>query len=102
MAESNTTGNYGLQDQTLALQWIQNNAAAFGGNPDQVGWLVDWLDGWLVGWMVGWMVGWCSAVVFSLFVVVSGWAVQATAIGYFCLISPHPPSHTHLSILRQR
>lgn len=36
MAESNTTGNYGLQDQTLALQWIQNNAAAFGGNPDQV------------------------------------------------------------------
>eukprot|EP00010_Vexillifera_abyssalis_P007155 CAMPEP_0201545554 /NCGR_PEP_ID=MMETSP0173_2-20130828/2027_1 /ASSEMBLY_ACC=CAM_ASM_000268 /TAXON_ID=218659 /ORGANISM="Vexillifera sp., Strain DIVA3 564/2" /LENGTH=501 /DNA_ID=CAMNT_0047953969 /DNA_START=258 /DNA_END=1763 /DNA_ORIENTATION=- len=34
--ESGIEGNMGLLDQIAALQWIQNNIAAFGGNPTNV------------------------------------------------------------------
>lgn len=34
--EAGHTGNYGIFDQIAALQWVRENIAAFGGNPDNI------------------------------------------------------------------
>ncbi|XP_076041309.1 juvenile hormone esterase-like [Oratosquilla oratoria] len=34
--DSTIPGNFGLKDQTLALQWVQKNIGHFGGDPDKV------------------------------------------------------------------
>lgn len=34
--DENSPGNFGLKDQTMALEWVKDNIREFGGNPNSV------------------------------------------------------------------
>ncbi len=36
LPETGITGNYGIQDQIKALEWVNNNIASFGGDPENI------------------------------------------------------------------
>ena len=72
-----TSGNYGIEDQFFALQWVQHNIAAFGGDPTHVT-------------LLGESAGGFSACVHYLAPRTSGLFVAAISESGLCTTRRHP------------
>lgn len=71
-SETGTSGNYGLMDVAASLEWIKDNIAAFGGDPDNVTLVGQSAGGMAVEYMVASPI---AAGLFNRAVVLSGNAI---------------------------
>ncbi|EZA54385.1 esterase E4 [Ooceraea biroi] len=82
--DSKAPGNLGLKDQVVALQWIQRNIAAFGGDPDNVT-------------ISGYSVGGLSVMLHMVSPMSTGLFHRAIMMSGSTMLEPFPTDQLHLA-----